>query len=66
MKQIISETIRPNGVKIQLGQNGHGPYIVKDYYKDGSQRDCKFFGNFNSAATYFNNIVEKENAEGGE
>ena len=62
MNNIISETIRPNGVKVQLGQNG-STYIVKDYYKDGSQKDCKFFGIFSSAIDCFNNIVERANAE---
>jgi hypothetical protein len=63
MKQTIGETIRPNGIKVQLGQHG-STFIVKDFYKDGSQRDVKFFGSYNSAVTCFNNIVEKENAGG--
>ena len=63
MKNIIGETIRPNGVKVQLGKNG-STFIVKDYYQDGSQRDVNFFGVYNSAVNCFNKIVEQENAKG--
>ena len=67
MKHTISETTRPNGVKVQLWKNGE-TYIVKNYYKDGSQRDCKFFGMFSSAVYCYNVMVENANAkaEGGE
>ena len=70
MNNIISETVRPNGARVQLidyeNPDGQITFLVKDYYKDGSQRDVKFFGVFNSAVACFNNIVEKENAKGGE
>ena len=67
MNNIISETTRPNGIKVQLGDyenpDGRITFIVKSFYSDGSKRDCKFFGIFNSAASCYNRIVEQENAE---
>ena len=67
MNNIIHETIRPNGIKVQLEDyepiNGRHIYKVKDYYADGSQRDCKFFDFFSSATKCFNRIVEQENTK---
>lgn len=66
MENVIAETTRPNGVRVAIedyaDQSGRITFKVKDYYSDGSQRDCKFFGDFNSARICFNQIVEKENA----
>tara|TARA_Y100000310_G_scaffold312068_1_gene359026 strand:- start:56 stop:307 length:252 start_codon:yes stop_codon:yes gene_type:complete len=67
MKTIIYETTRPNGVRVVLedykGPDGRIIFKVKDYYSDGSQRDCKFFDFFSSARSCFNRIVEQENTE---
>ena len=64
MQNIIHQTKLTNGIKIELLQSGCN-FIVKDYYSDGSKRDVKFFGNMDSAGRCFNNIIDKENAEGG-
>ena len=67
MKHTIVETTRPNGVRVVIEDNENGSdgvfFKVKDYYSDGSQRDCKFFGSYNSAVARFNSVVEKENAK---
>ena len=64
MKNIIGETIRPNGAKVQIGQSG-SMFLVKDYYPDGGQRDVKYFEVYNSAVACFNKIVDQENTQGG-
>ena len=80
MRKTISETARPNGVKIVLSSYeetdrnnlyyGTVTYIVEkspfSRSKHTPQQTTRFFGIFNSAVSYFNQVVEKENAEGGE
>ena len=63
MKNTISETTRPNGVKVTLGsweENGSVTYIVKS----SNSFDTRFYGNYSSAANRFNKLVETANAEG--
>ena len=63
MRNIISETTRPNGAEITLSsyeENGTVTYIVKNSHS----HDTRFFGFFNSAVVCYNNIVEIANAEG--
>jgi len=64
MKNTISETTRPNGVKVTLGsweENGSVTYIVKS----SNSFDTRFYGNYSSAANRFNELVEIANTEGG-
>ena len=61
---IVSETTRPNGVKVTLGfheENGSVTYIVKSC----NSYDTRYYGNYSSAANRFNELVAKANAEGG-
>ena len=58
---IISETTRPNGVKVTLGdheENGAITFIVKD----SAGHDTRFYGNYNSAVNRFNELVKTANA----
>ena len=60
---IVSETTRPNGVKVTLGfheENGSATYIVKS----SNSFDTRFYGNYSSAANQFNELVETANTEG--
>ena len=63
MNNIISETTRPNGIKVQL-EDSQDNFIVKVFYSDGSRRNCEFFGMFSSAVSFYNRIVTEENAKG--
>ena len=60
---IISETTRPNGVKVTLGdheENGAITFIVKS----SAGHDTRFYGIFRLAVNRFNELVETANAEG--
>jgi len=65
---VICDTTRPNGVRVIIedyDSPGSGIiYKVKSYYSDGSSRDCKFFGRFDSAVSCYNETVKHENKEG--
>ena len=58
---IISETTRPNGVKVTLGdheENGAITFIVKD----SAGHDTRFYGNYSTAVDRFNELVKTANA----
>ena len=64
MNNTICETVRPNGAKVTLcdhDENGRIIFIVKSSHS----HDIRFYGNYNSAVSRFNEIVENENAKGG-
>lgn len=65
--EIISETLRKTGVRVQLSKSRvDNNYIVKDYYLGGVVRSVNIFGLYNSAVNCFNEIVKKENKKGEE
>ena len=60
---IVSETTRPNGVKVTLGlheENGSADYIVKS----SDSFDTRYYSNYSSAVDRFNELVKTANAEG--
>jgi len=64
MKNTISETTRPNGVKVTFSsweENGLITYIVKS----SNGHDTRFYEIFSLAVNRFNELVETANTEGG-
>ena len=60
---IISETTRPNGVKVTLGnyeENETCDYIVKS----SDSYDTRYFVSYSDAVDRFNELVKTANAEG--
>ena len=60
---IISETTRPNGVKVTLGNSFCADELITYTVKSSNSFDTRFYSNWSSAVDRFNELVKTANAE---
>ena len=61
---IISETTRPNGVKVTIGNSFCADEMVAYTVKSSNSFDTRFYSSWSSAVDRFNELVKTANAEG--